>query len=294
MTIATPDMDIWRGKDWADATEQQLRDKELAEAFGWTSIAALMGGSLSISPLAVRPNRTACTGGVYYVAPVGAPGILDPYVGIDGQWYNRGIRWGGHCSCLNAREVRLPGPIGRVESVTVDGEVIPPTAYAVVDGDRLVRVDGQTWPQHQDMYEFADGPHTFVVRYFRGSAPDELDAFCAGVLALELYKLLQSGDKAACRLPRNVTNVVRQGVSYDLGESGFADGKSGIPEVDAIVSRRNPHLLRTPSIVMSIDTMAETRTTTIAPGAPGGFGFAAAGTLVADPANPGYYTTKES
>lgn len=292
MTIAYPDMDIWRGRDWSTATEQQLADKALAEAFGWESIRTLMGGSLSISPTAVRPNQPICAPGSYYVAPVGAPGILDPYVGIDGRWYNRSGGWRPEgCSCADARRVRLPGPVGRIESVTVDGLTVPPTAYQVVDNEWLVRIDGERWPRHQDMYATPDELHTFAVTYFQGAAPDELDAYAAGTLAKELYNLLQSNDKANCRLPKNVTNVVRQGVTYDLSTSGFADGRSGIPEVDAIVSRRNPNLLRVPSIVMSVDTMNYGQRVTSAPGGLTAGGVT--GTLVADPNNPGFYTTQE-
>lgn len=291
MTIAYPDMNIWRDRDWTGATPQQLEDKALAEAFGWNSIQALMAGSLSITPATVRPNQPTCSPGSYYIAPVGMPGILDPFVGIDGQWYNRGLAWRpDECECADPRRVRLPGPIGRIEFVTVDGVVVPSTAYQVVDNEWLVRTDGGSWPRHQDMYAMPDAEHTFVVRYFQGAAPNELDAFCAGVLALEFYNLLATGDKSKCRLPRNVTNVARQGVQYDLSTTGFSDGRSGIPEVDAIVSQRNPHLLRTPTIVMSIDTMPRGRITqgvglitpTPAPGAVDQH-------LVEIPGHPGFY-----
>lgn len=295
MPIATPDMNIWRTRDWSSATEKELENKALAEAFGWESVRTLMAGSLSISPASVRPNAPTCSPQTYYVAPVGMPGILDPYVGIDGQWYNRGLGYAPvGCSCSDARRIALPGPVGRVESVTIDGVELQASAYEVVGGEWLVRTDGQGWPRHQDMYALAGAEHTFVVRYFQGDAPDELDAYCAGILADEFYKLL-SGNGKDCRLPRTVTNVQRQGVTYDLGQTGFAEGKSGIPEVDVIVARRNPYLLRTPTIVMSIDTIPGAQRTTFTPGAaPTAPPVTGMGTLVPDPANPGLYIVKEN
>lgn len=291
MPIAYPDMNIWRGRDWSAATPDELANKVLAEAFGWESIRALMGGALSITPTALRPNQPTCSPRTYYAAPVGSPGILDPYVGLDGQWYNRGLAWRPEgCSCADPRSILLPGPIGRIESITVDGVEVPGAAYQVLDGQWLMRLDGGAWPRHQDMWAPMTEEHTFAVSYFQGTAPDELDAFAAGVLATEFYNLLKSGDKEKCRLPRNVTNVVRQGVSYDMSTSGFADGKSGIPEVDAIVSRRNPYLLRTPTVIMSVDTITRGRVTT-APTTVGG--FTAPGSLVPDPNNPGFYITQE-
>lgn len=291
MTIAYPDTNIWRGKDWSAASPDELAWKADAEAFGWRALQALMGGAVSITPITLRPNQPTCSPRTYYVAPVGAPGILDPYVGANGRWYNRGLSWKPEaCECEDARRIRLPGPIGRVEAVLVDGVAVPTSAYQVVDNEWLVRTDGKGWPRHQDMYAAPTAANTFTVRYFRGTAPDDLDAFAAGVLALEFYNLLRTGDKSACRLPRNATSVVRQGVTMDLSTSGFADGKSGIPEVDAIVSMKNPYLLRTPAVVMSIDTIPRGRVTqgagVITPTPPEG---SAGSLLVPDPENPGYY-----
>lgn len=58
---------------------------------------------------------------------------------IDGQVYN--IQCGcptGCCTCEADCEVSLPGPICAVANVTVDGVVLDPSLYRVVDGRKLI------------------------------------------------------------------------------------------------------------------------------------------------------------
>lgn len=58
---------------------------------------------------------------------------------IDGQIYN--IQCGcptGCCKCEADCEVNLPGPICSISNVTVDGVVLDPSMYRVMDGNRLI------------------------------------------------------------------------------------------------------------------------------------------------------------
>ena len=58
---------------------------------------------------------------------------------IDGQVFN--IQCGcpsGCCTCESDCEVKLPGPIASISNVTVDGVVLDPSWYRVVDGNTLV------------------------------------------------------------------------------------------------------------------------------------------------------------
>jgi len=57
----------------------------------------------------------------------------------------------GDCSCSRLCEAILPGPVGGIVEVLLDGVALPPTAYRVDNGNRLVRTDGDCWPACQDM-----------------------------------------------------------------------------------------------------------------------------------------------
>ncbi len=118
-----------------------------------------------------------------------------------------------------------------------------------MNGNRLVRTDGEKWPVCQDLT--VDDEHGFTVSYFRGMAPNPMTKRAAGVLANE-FLLACQGDPA-CRLPYNVKTVARQGETYDFTERDFLDGDTGIPEVQALIRMLNPNQLKSPVIVASPD-----------------------------------------
>lgn len=241
MTICHPTTAIWTPPDGADAATV-----ELATALAWTQLQALMGYSLAICPIDVRPCRRSCTQPVYKVSPANG---FEPHLS-GGAWVNCSCD-GDDCSCGGAASVILPGPVGRIDSVTIDGVALPDTAYRVDNGALLVRQDGDSWPTCQDMSLPADSAGTWTVRYFRGDAPTELDDWAAGILAAEFYKGM-TGDRK-CRLPAATTQVVRNGVTLDLRNNLFLDGTTGLREVDQLISIRNPHQLKQPTVVGSPD-----------------------------------------
>jgi hypothetical protein len=140
------------------------------------------------------------------------------------------------CGCNTPGTVTLPGdPALSVERVTLDAVVLPPEAYRLM-GQLLVRVDGRAWPCCQDWRVPGDQPGAFEVAYTWGAEPDSSGQYVAGVLACELHKA-QAGD-GACRLPKRVTTVSRQGVNIALLDplAMFPEGQTGIPEVDLWLS----------------------------------------------------------
>jgi hypothetical protein len=150
-------------------------------------------------------------------------------------------------------EVILDPPVGGVVQVRIDGAVFDSSAWRLDDGNRLVRQDGQSWPLHQD-WRLADGAvGTFEVDYYRGFKPGALLVYAAQTLASEFYK---SATGKSHRLPSNVTAVTRQGVSFQMKAPLFADGLTGIAEVDIVLRRYNPHGLSTPTVVASVDSLA--------------------------------------
>jgi len=231
---------------------------EVAEAFAWSLLAAWTLYRIGTCPITVRPCAERCmpVGRTYRTAiarggNVGAApqiGMLNPYVS-GGQWYNAcGCRPGG-CECDTLSAVELPGPVGGIVEVRVDGVVLAPSAYKVMNGNRLVRTDGEEWPVCQDMALADDAG--FSVTYYRGARPNMLTNVAAGVLANEY--LLACANSNDCRLPLYVTSMTRSGESYDLDPQALADAIPAIPEVQAVVRIYNPAGLKTPVIVASPD-----------------------------------------
>lgn len=165
------------------------------------------------------------------------------------------------CGCHRLQQVALPGRVHRVVEVRVDGQVVDPAVYRVDNWRWLVRVDGGRWPHRQDLAAGEGAPGSFAVTYERGSPVPVAGQWAAGQLACELAKACV-GDKA-CRLPRRVASVVRQGVSTEFADPAqlARDGMTGIPEVDGWLAAVNPNRLPRDAVVWSPDLPAARRRT---------------------------------
>lgn len=225
--------------------------RDLAEAFAWSLLASLTAFQIGTCPITVRPCASRCTPGGIQTYPVYAAGTWMPYIS-GGRWLNAcGCETG--CGCTRLSEVDLPGPVGKIVEVLQDGVALDPSAYRLDNGHLLVRTDGGEWPVCQDLALDSDQPGTFAVTYYRGAAPNDMTKFVAGVLAHEFY--LGWTDEAKCRLPWNVTQVTRQGTSYELEPPSFPDGTTGIFEVDSFVSLVNPNRIKMPVSIASPETV---------------------------------------
>lgn len=273
MSICTP-----TGTDWSshfsderlaemreDATEALAL--EVAEAYAWSLLASLTAYQIGTCPIVVRPCAARCTPETgYLTAPVMGGGGLPlatigrPYPFISGgRWYNAcACRSSGGCSCSALSEVFLPGPVGGIVSVVVDGVTLPQTAYRVDNGYRLVRLDGEEWPICQDMAADDSAVGAFAVTYYRGAAPNLMTRAAAGALAHEFY-LARRGMQ--CRLPWNLVAATREGESYDFGEGGMDGVIEAIPEVAAVIRVYNPYGHKTPPRVI-VPGAEQTRTPT--------------------------------
>lgn len=142
------------------------------------------------------------------------------------------------CGCPRDRCVHsgviLPGPIEKVDKVTVDGTVLTSDEYALLGGV-LVRVDG-AWPTYQDTLKPSSETGTWEVVYTRGHPVPAGGQLAAGRLACELAKAY-SGD-ASCRLPARVQSVTRQGVTASFMDplETNPDVRTGIASVDMWVA----------------------------------------------------------
>jgi hypothetical protein len=223
-----------------------------AESLAWSTLQGLTGFYFSTCPLVVRPCRKSCSGAWdrWQTPPESGGGPFYPHIGTDGYWVNSCMCGGDPCSCVTISEVVLPGPVGGPMEVKIDGAVLDRSAYRVDNGNRLVRQDGESWPLCQDMSLPAGEVGTWTVSYYRGTGPNSLLDYAAGVLAWEFYQACSGND---CRLPAGVTSVTRQGVSFQMSTGLFQEGFTGIREVDAVIGLYNPHGLKAPPHISSPD-----------------------------------------
>lgn len=271
MLIYPPTTD-WSSTHTPDELEKlDTRKRAYAEALSWYTLSSLTGWRLGVAPTTVRPCAQRCAPfGSYIAAPVGSSsgqhgfpamsigGPFQPHLS-GGVWTNScGCGGRRDCSCSNLSEVILPGPVGDIVEVKINGVVIPRAEYRIDNGNRLVSLTDRAWPICQDMAASVDDEGSFAVTYYRGAAPNEMANMAAGILAAEFYKA-SNGQK--CRLPKGVTNVVRRGVTFDVPQGTFMNGDTGIPEVNAFIQIYNPHKLKGAPRVLSPEMRTARRTT---------------------------------
>jgi len=245
------------------AYELAMVQVEIALGLAWTTLQTLSAYQIAICPITVRPSARGCARGSYFIAPVTGPmgSSFWPYV-INGQWLNAVCRDGEGCECGIIHEIHLPGPVGGVEEVMIDGEVLDPAAYRVDGGYKLVRQDGEPWPGCQNFNLPAGEVGTFTVTYYHGATADQLVRWAAGVLADEYLKAITGQE---CRLPSGTTSVVRQGITMEVNANFFEDGNTGIPEVNAVIQRFNPYGSKMPTQMFSLDRKPARQTTVHSP-----------------------------
>jgi hypothetical protein len=134
------------------------------------------------------------------------------------------------CTCepWNAIDLGRRMPVLAVWDVTVNQQVLPASAYKLVDARYLVRTDGQWWPQYWDLAD----PNLMRATWAYGRPIPQGGRKAAAVLASEIAKACV-GDKS-CALPQRVTQVVREGTSYVLLDplTTVAEGRTGLTMVD--------------------------------------------------------------
>jgi hypothetical protein len=88
------------------------------------------------------------------------------------------------------------------------------------------------------------------VTYNRGIVPPQGVAGLTGNLAKEMLDALDN--EGRCRLPRTVTTASRNGVTYRAYDPAaiYANGKTGLPEIDLWLAAVNPHALMAPPSVL--------------------------------------------
>lgn len=215
---------------------------------------ALSGRQFGLCTVTLRPCRRDCgdypwpSGG--YSEWAGSSWISPSLV--SGQWFNVVCgRCTGDCTCSSISEIVLPAPVHDVVQVKIDGVVVSGSEYRLDDNRLLVLLDDE-WPRCNDLNLPDTEPNTWSVTARYGLEVPAGGAWAVGELACEL---IRAGNGEDCRLPRNVTQLVRQGVTIQFPSlSDLLDGgRTGLYLVDQFVATWNPGGLRRRSGVYSVD-----------------------------------------
>lgn len=200
-------------------------------------------GRVGLCTVKLRPCRRFCAMEQGWNFPVNSLGVGWVPMLIGGRVWNIGCGCGGPCGCGPVCEVKLQGRIGPDAAmvVKVDGVVIDPSEYFVQAPNLLVRRGGTgCWPECQHLDQPDTEPGTWSVTYKKGAKPQADAARAATQLAAELSAPCE---KRACSLPKRVSSVVRNDVTYTLLDdlSIFDKGRTGIPEIDLWIASINPY-----------------------------------------------------
>lgn len=186
-------------------------------------------------------------------------------------WFGVPLGLGGGggliCGCSPLSRVKLAGyPVTEIIEVKINGDVLPETYDS---GAPQYRLDGWTWltrmddpaaapsraqwPGCQDLALEDTQQGTFSVTYASGIAPPPLGILACEQLACEFYASFSGGN---CKLPPNVTEVIRQGLQQKRITpllAGLKTGATGILAWDAFILSTNPNGLRRRPAVYSPD-----------------------------------------
>jgi hypothetical protein len=237
---------------YAAALAQQLSMEDIAVNVLW----ALTGRQFGVCQTTIRPCADAHQP-IDWLERMGTFYGGYSHVVIEGLADFLGCGCTGRCLLSGPSAVHLPGPVyppDDTHSVTVtftmdenETRVLDDDEFSI-EGDVLFRTGGAPWP-YQDYSRPMGEDGTWSVQYWRGTPPPAGAATFVGVLAKEF--LAAACGSSNCRLPKTVTRVSRQGVSYDIDPTViYANGKTGVSEVDSWLAVVNPnHLMQAPSVM---------------------------------------------
>lgn len=262
------------GTAWTNLAEDvQERSLMLATS----SLQMLTYNRVGTCPVTIRPcpeRRCGCAPGwIGATADAGSGPAFFPHMEADGLWYN------SCCStpCAPVAEVDIPGPVGFISELLVDGVPVPldDGNWRLDDGHLLVwQGEGiSPIPGVQDLNLPDTAPGTWSVTYSKSYPVDDHAKMAVAFLAVEFAKACTP--KSKCDLPRGVTSVVRNGVSFTIQAGLFPNGLTGIDIVDAFILKWAPAGAPTVSAVVFDPRQRTARRTSAVPvsgnGSSGGF-----------------------
>lgn len=211
--------------EW-ETLDDEVKDRALMLAT--SSLQMLTSYRVGTCPVTIRPCPTISRCGCGW----------NPHI-RNGQWYND---CGCQTQCASISEFDIPGPVGYVEEMRIDGvEVDLWNGDWRLDNGHLLVWQGigpSPLPPGQNLDLPDTEPGTWSITYSK-SYPVNADARIAvAYLAMEFVKACRP--KGKCSLPKGVTSVVRNGVSFTIEAGLFPGGLTGIEIVDAFILKWAP------------------------------------------------------
>lgn len=213
------------GDRW-DSLDAETQERSLMLAT--SSLQMLTNYRVGTCPITIRPcpveRRCGCAW---------SPRIRN------GQWFN-----GCPCQtgCGSISEIDIPGPVGYIESLKVDGQALDLDTgeWRLDDGHLLVwQGSGPSpVPETQDLSKPDSAPGTWSLTYSRSYPVPADGKIAVALLAMEFAKACKG--KSNCSLPRGVQSVARNGVSFTIDDALFPGGLTGIEIVDAFILQWAP------------------------------------------------------
>jgi hypothetical protein len=164
----------------------------------------------------------------------------------------------------------IPGPVGYIEKLKIDGVEVDVWNgdWRLDDGHLLVWQGAGNSPLAglQDLSLPDTSPGTWSLSYSRSYPVLEDGRLAVAMLAMEFSKAFKP--KSKCALPRGVTNVVRNGVSFTIEAGLFPRGLTGIDMVDAFIIKWAPSDAPTRTAVVFDPNSKKFRTTNTVPRKP--------------------------
>lgn len=160
----------------------------------------------------------------------------------------------GCCSCCWVDAITLPGVVS-VTSVKIDGDVVDPDTYRIVNGDQLIRYGAgdrpEPWPECQKLWRPTTEPDTFEIVYVAGLVTS-LERAAAVELTCELLKDCKPAQRS--RIP-GARNMSGSGLQVTIEEAARAD--DGLLKVQRFMDFWNPTRSAVPSAVFSPDLLGD-------------------------------------
>lgn len=157
----------------------------------------------------------------------------------NGSWFNS---CGCAGSCAPLSEYDIPGPVGYIDTMKIDGVDVDlwNGDWRIDDGTKLVwQGDGPSpLPAYQDLNLPDTEPGTWSITYSRSYPVSQDGKVAVALLALEYAEACKPRGK--CSLPKNVRNVNRNGVSFTIEAGLFPNGLTSIQLVDAYILQWAP------------------------------------------------------
>ena len=213
------------GDKWF-ALDPDVQDRALLLAT--SSLLALTNNRVGTCPITIRPCRTKASCGCGW-----SPTLWE------GSWYNS-----CPCStqCAPLSEYAIPGPVGYIYSLKVDGveQDLSGSDWRLDNGHILVwQGDGDSpLPYTQDLNKPDTEVGTWSLTYSKSYPVGEDAKLAVAYLAMEFAQAC--APKGKCSLPRGVTSVVRNGVSFSIEAGLFPNGFTGLDIVDQFILKWAP------------------------------------------------------